>query len=359
VGLWDWIFEALTGQTASDDRAQARAVPEPPRSHATATAVATPDEPDTPAPDEEEQPAEGWWRVEGEGLTELARIERPEDAQGAQRLENLLVQQFDGHDLTMPPLPQVPERVLQRLRDRNCSFARVAEDIAEDQVVAASVLRAVNSPLYRGVNEITSLQTAVARLGVNALRTLMMHQALKAATFLKKSGDKELAESVWRRSLACAHIMNGLARFTRVDAEDAWLIGLMHDVGNVIVLRVIQGHQALTGHWIAPDMFEYLCHESHQEFGELVAASWNLPPRIKELVSNHHTYPEPDDPLRTERLMLHLTDMIAARLGYAPPAPYDLLASRPVQDLGLAWRNTFIPFLEDLPIQIKEAMIYF
>ncbi len=357
MGLWSWLFESLMGQGASDgtDAAPTQS-PIPPPSE---VSVATIDNDASPAAEKPETPADGWWRPQGEAQTEPVEIERPEFSHEARALENLLVQQFDGHDLTMPPLPRTPQRVLERLRNRNCDFARVADDIAEDQVVAAAVLRAVNSPFYRGAHEITSLQLAVARLGANALRTLMMHEALRATTFLQKSGSRQMADLIWRRSLSSACIMSGLSRFTDVNEEDAWLSGLLHDVGNVVVLRVLHGQRGFVDTGIDVDTFEYLCFECHQEFGELIADAWSLPPRLKALLSSHHVHPSADDPLRTERLMLQLTDMINAMLGYAPAASYDLLATRAARELGLSERRDLIDFLTDLPSQIEDAMIYF
>ncbi|MBN1342427.1 MAG: HDOD domain-containing protein [Phycisphaerae bacterium] len=354
MGLWDWFFGTPRDakSTASGNAARTNVQPE-------SSAVATIEPPAEHDHAEHSQATDVWWTAPEGALTELAETYRPELSIEARAFENYLVDNFDGHDLTMPPLPRVPERVLKALGNPNCNFNRVADEIAEDQVVAASLLRAVNSPLYRGASEITSLSLAAARLGVKALRTLMMHQSMRAATFLSKGGDKYLAELVWRRSVASACIMSGLAKFTPVQEDDAWLIGLLHDVGYVVVLRAAQANYKFTGYRIDPPAFEYLCHECHQEFGELIAEGWHMPPKLKALIASHHAYPPADDPLRAERLMLHATDMIASLLGYATPAPYDLLASRPVHDLGLAQRKDFISFLTDLPEQIQDAMIYF
>ena len=91
----------------------------------------------------------------------------------------------------------------------------------------------------------------------------------------------------------------------------------------------------------------------------MVADAWSLPPRLKALLSSHHAPPSAEDPLRTERLMLQLTDMMTAMLGYAPAASYDLLATRAARELDLSERQDFIAFLTDLPSQIEDAMIYF
>ncbi len=151
--------------------------------------------------------------------------------------------------------------------------------------------------------------------------------------------------------------MHGLAPFVGLDEENAFLIGLLHDIGNVIVLRQVCTGRAITRFDIDLDTFEYLCHECHQEFGELIAEAWRLPPRLASLIAGHHDYPADDDPLRTERLALRLADMIAAMLGYATPVAYDLLESRVVHDLDLAGRSGFVDLLARLPANLAELVV--
>lgn len=299
-----------------------------------------------------------WFAPEGVTAVEPPPLVRPYLSPEGRILENLLIEQFDGHDLSLPPLPRVPDLVLKELRSPACRFEHIARIISEDQVIAASVLRAANSPLYRGRYKITSPSQAVTRLGAKALQMLMMHQSLRAATFLGGKGNQELARMFWRRSLAGSWIMRELAAFTGVDQEDALVTGLLHDVGNVVILRVIS-EDNLGMPLPDLDTFEYICHETHQEFGELVAAEWNMAPHLKAVIQEHHRYPDLADPFRTTRLQVILTDMIAAMLGYGQPAAYDLLHCRPVQDLKLADREDFIAFLTELPQRIDESIEWF
>jgi len=300
-----------------------------------------------------------WFSPPNVSATDPVEILRPELSFEARMLENMLISQFDGQDLSLPPLPRIPDAVLKQLRNPQCNFTRIAQLISEDQVAAAAVLRTVNSPIYGGISKITSLPQAVTRLGINPLRTLMMHQSLRAAMFLTGKGNHELAQIFWRRSLAGAFIMRGLASFTRLDPEECLVIGLLHDVGNVVVLRVVSEEKNFGIPLPDYSMFEYLCYETHQEFGELVANEWNMATHLKELIQNHHTYPEPNDPLRTQRLMLILTDMITPMLGYAPPAAYNLLQARPARDLGLSDSEHYAQFLTKLPSVIEDSISWF
>ena len=206
-----------------------------------------------------------WWTPQADSLLEPAESQPPEPAAAALVLENLLVSHFDGHDLSVPTLHSVVERVLPRLRGSDCNFAAIARDITEDQVLTAVVLRTVNSPIFRGVEKISSVQRAVARLGTRTLHSLLMHQSLRGAIFDRRGAASGFAELLWRRSLASACIMRGLARFGRLDEDEAYLLGLLHDIGSVIVLRIVRTEEKGGFADVDLDTFEYLCRQSHQE----------------------------------------------------------------------------------------------
>ena len=348
MGVWNWIVDTLTGQ---DNASTPDAGGPPAPAEATGTATLEP-----PTDAASTDTVSEWWSPADACYTESQPASPPEMSTEARALENALVSHFDGHDLTIPALPRVPEGVLGLLRARDCNFGEVAQLIAEDQVMAAAVIRMANSPIYGGINKISALQPAVNRLGSNALRTLMMHHSLRAATFSGGTADRELAGLLWNRSLASAHLMRCLATFTGIDKEEASLIGLLHDIGNVIVLRETQKQQDFLHYKIDVDTFEYLCFQCHQEFGELVAEEWQLPPGIRALLIDHHTCPTSDDPYRVARWQLQLTGMINALLGYAPWAPYDLLQAQPTKELDLDHHRGFEALLPTLPQSLADAL---
>ncbi len=339
MGLWQWIWDRLIG---------GRGPHEPP-----ATAVRRGTDIAVMEPPPESDTDASWWRPEGATRTEPAPVERPPWGDLARALENRLAVNLSGQNLDLPPLPQVPHRVLQRLRDPHCDFGDLVNDIAEDQVIAASVLRLANSPLYRGRDAISTLPTAVTRIGAKALKTLMLHQSLRSAT-LGGRKPHPLAERIWHRSLVSAIIMRELSRFTRLDAEDAFLIGLLHDIGSVVVLREVSAQASISRGTVDTATFEYLCHQSHEAFGELLAGAWGLPAHLKALIADHHRHPPPDDPLRMERLQIMLADMLTAMLAGDEDAAYDLPNAGIVQDLGMAERNDFYSLLDRLPELVDE-----
>ncbi|MEK6797647.1 MAG: HDOD domain-containing protein [Planctomycetota bacterium] len=359
MGFWQWFLNNLGGAgPAPVERPVHGDAAQPAPAVATATVVAAAPKPYAAVPETaiDSPAAPVWWRPVDGGLLDLSSPPEPELSTELRALEGKLISHFDGHDLSVPPMPQTADRVLRKLRDTKTSAKDIAKDLADDQVSAAYVLRLANSALYRGASKITNLQAAVARLGVQAIRTLMMHQSMRAALFHGRSADRQLVDWVWTGSLASAAIMHQFALLFRRDPDEAFLLGLIHDIGNVIVLREVHNHGHASYAGVDLTTFEYLCAETHQEFGELIATAWDLPPNMRSLVADHHRLPEPDDPLKMDRAMLMLTEMIKQMLGFTGPMQYDLLRSSPAEILGLSQRPDMDRFLEKLPERIDETL---
>ena len=358
MGLWDWIIGAIAGRQAENPAEPPFGVASDPSTEG-AVGVATREPPEVVV-EEPGAPVENrWWETGPVSQPGPLVVERPELSPKALVLEKLLASHLDGHDLSLPPLPHVPHLVLKHLRKAEWNAAELAEVIAQDQVIAASVLRVCNSPMYRGLDRITALRPAITRLGAIVLRTLMMHQSVRGAVFHGSGRDNELANSLWRRSLVSACVMRVLSRFSDIAEEDAFLMGLLHDIGDVIVLRQVRDQASITHY--TPDLttFDYLCFKCHQEFGKLIAREWKLPQGLANLISDHHRHPADDDPLGTQRLQLQFTDMIIAQLGYAGAASFNLLKTAAARALDLDRRADFVGSLTELPGEIGEMANWF
>ena len=133
------------------------------------------------------------------------------------------------------------------------------------------------------------------------------------------------------------------------------LIGLLHNIGTIILLQVTHTQMAAPIFDIDDDEFEAICFEWHQEFGNFIAETWQLPDDLKALIADHHRYPDADEPLCVERIQLVLTDMICSRLEYTPHQPYDLLGCLAAHDLGLTDNPAFQRFLDGLPNELEDA----
>lgn len=307
----------------------------------------------------EETASERWWTPDDGALSDLVPLARSVAPAEVLALDHEFAEHLQSADLRLPTLPKAAESVLRMLGGTRFSAGQIADELAKDQVLSAAVLRLANSVLYSAAGRITDLHSAVTRLGNMVLRTVAMQYSLQSAVRSNFARDRILTDIVWNGSLASATIMRGLAECLWAHEEEAYLIGLLHDIGNVLVLREVQDQQAFLRYRIGLEAFEWLCHQHHEKLGRLVAEAWDLPERPKELAAGHHAPVVPGDPLARERSMIALTDMIKSMLGYATRRSYALLTAQPAQALGLAESPKLAAFLDRLPEELHGIKALF
>lgn len=352
MGWWDWLFKTLSTSTKANPVERYNPVVR--TSDGGAVAVDT----EEPISSFEalEPESEPWWTPGDQPQLDPVEVQPTGSKQPVAFLENILVSHFDGHDLRMPQLNHLAEQILSSLRNEKCDLKAIGRKITEDQILSAAILRTANSPMYRGLAKNTTVQDAVTRIGIKALRTVLMNQSVRSAIFGRNSLTKQFANLLWRRSLVDACIMRGLGGLMRMDEEDCHLAGLLHDIGSVLVLRIIDDQIRMGCPAIDLQTFEYLRLQTHQEFGELIAKAWQLPADVTHLITNHHEYPTPGEPLARERWMLILTEMIGAMLYADEPPNYDLVQCRPAVELGLSSRMEYHDWLTELPSEIEQSL---
>lgn len=336
MSFWTWFLNALgVGEAA-----------EPARGASGSGSVAVA-EADADAPT--------WWSPGAEASDDLVAFPPPSLSKAAIGLENVLGCYFTAHDPKLPSLPHSTAQALGMLNDPKASLAAVAGEIGRDPTLAAVVVRTANSAAYCGVEKISSLPTAVTRIGANALRAIMMRQSLHQVTLQKSGPFREQSERIWKRAQASAAAMHALAPLAGVDRDAAYLMGLLCDIGSVAVLREAQNQDAVLRTRVTRAEFDYLCERFHESLGRFIAESWALPANLQALIGEHHAWPGAQDRLKTPRLLLRLTHMIVANLGLAPDGPYEIPESTAARELGLDRDARTRAVLARIPEAIKES----
>lgn len=137
-------------------------------------------------------------------------------------------------------MPGVIPQLLQSLRTEEFSGAELARQISNDVVLVAEVIRIANSSLYKTNDEITSIERAVLVLGHTGLRQLITSVAFKPIIDLKSGHfTKTIAPKIWSHSEKCARANRVLAEGETVQAFEAFLSGLIQNVGLIVSLRFI------------------------------------------------------------------------------------------------------------------------
>ena len=207
---------------------------------------------------------------DGPLLDELARLAR--DPQAAAAL--------------VPRVPAVIPQLLRSLREEDSSAGALARLVAQDPVLVAQVIREVNSSYYQPASPIRSLEGALLLLGQNGLRMLLARVAFRPI-ISQQAGPlaRLVAPPLWSQSEKCAQAASLLAPHHGADPFEAYLAGLMHNVGLVAAFRVLE--QLLpSGGLPDDDAFGLRLMNTARLLSARIADEWELPPAIGHAIAH-------------------------------------------------------------------------
>jgi putative nucleotidyltransferase with HDIG domain len=254
---------------------------------------------------------------------ELAIVHQGSDALSALRHE--LDERLAKGSLELPLLPGVAMEVTSAA-GREDSDARVlAEILKRDPALAAHVLRVVNSPVYSPRVQIVSLQQAVGRVGSTKIREIALVIACRAGVFKAKGYEAEV-DQVFRHSVATALFAQEIARQTRNNVEDAFLCGLLHDVGRPVLLQALLDLSRASGRAVERQALLDLVTEVHCRAGAALASAWTLPETVSLSILNHHQL-RPEHPASVQ--ITALADALSHALLDAPELDVELVKGHP------------------------------
>ena len=134
----------------------------------------------------------------------------------------------------LPTIPRVVQGLLAALRDPDVDARKIGRALGQDPVLSAKVLRLANSSFFAGQRSMASIDAAVALIGTQALNRLIV--ACGVASSFKEVAGIDLGV-FWRDALVAATAANRLAPRLGADAEEAYVCGLLHATGHLILCQ--------------------------------------------------------------------------------------------------------------------------
>jgi HD-like signal output (HDOD) protein len=195
----------------------------------------------------------------------------------------------------IPPMSQVVTRVLQLLSDPDKSMNELAAVLAQDQAMVARIIRVSNSALYRSLQETRSLNKALARLGIKAIRSILLTSATRDLLMSDKSAGGMWNRVLWQHAKECAMASRRIAeRVKYPDPEEAFVGGMLHDMGKMVILlkhrnlfqqiRKLQAGENIG----SVEAERFVLGFSHPELGGLLMEKWHMPEILNTCVQYHH-----------------------------------------------------------------------
>lgn len=186
----------------------------------------------------------------------------------------------------VPRVPAVIPQLLRSLRDEGSSSADLARQLGHDALLVAELIREVNTPYYRPATPIRNIEGALLLLGQNGLRMLLARVAFRPIISVQTGRlARQMAPLLWSQSEKCALAASLLAPGHGADPFEAYLAGLMHNVGLVVGLRIAD--KVLPESMLPDDdafLTGLLC--AARTLSAQIATEWELPPAVAHAIGH-------------------------------------------------------------------------
>ena len=190
----------------------------------------------------------------------------------------------------VPSLPLTALKIIRLANNINSPPQAMLETIKVDPVITGKVLQLINSSYFGLSATVTDLRQALVMLGNNTIKNLALTSALLQTMKTKGSGNSELdLDGLWLRSLSTAvgaKIIARVAGMPRLQLDEFFLIGLLHDLGRIFIFQFLADEYVQVLEKAKNENIPLSDAEmdgltmTAPEIGGLLAEKWQLPPNI-------------------------------------------------------------------------------
>jgi len=221
----------------------------------------------------------------------------------------------------IPTLPVIYSKLGKLLQSPDATIAAVSNIISEDQVIAAKVLKFVNSAFYGFPQRVGSLQRAIVILGFNTIRNLVFATSVFDMFRGMETGGAFDKKNFWKHCIGCAVASRVLAEAADLrNPDEVFTGGLLHDIGKLVVAvhfpekfsAVVNEVHATGTAMVAVEkkVFGY----DHCQVGSALAVQWRFPPDTAQMIGSHHLA-DGAAPARKDIAAVHIGNILCMALG--------------------------------------------
>jgi len=217
-------------------------------------------------------------------------------------------------------IPTFPENIItlmQMCSDHDADIDKIAQTIKLDVSVTSDVIKLANSAGFITGQRVDDINRAVMKIGLKNLNYILL--ASNARKIMESRYNK--FEEVWEHCNRVAFYSRQIAlkfKLSAAGADNAYIAGLLHDLGQVILLAVdmdsvrkiaeiVHDRDIIT----STIMEELSIGISHAEIGHMVAEKWNFPELLGQIIRYHHSPLNFPEEFRDIGFCVYLANMIA------------------------------------------------
>lgn len=193
----------------------------------------------------------------------------------------------------VPVIAPVARDIQRLLEQPTCGIDEIVEVVRRDPAVVRGVLKVAGSSYFRGRAKVVRLEDACSRLGNRRVLGIAQRVIVGDLFSFGEGGMSEVVAAAWRNLIVTAHGARAVAADVgHPDPDGVYVAALFHNIGEVVLLRVIA--ERLEGAGLGEGVDEHLGGQlllQHEAIGRMVLEGWRMPPSLVQLAGSHHLAP--------------------------------------------------------------------
>ena len=237
--------------------------------------------------------------------------------QAAQSLVGMIDHFVASNKIKLPVFNATALRIQKEVAKDEPDSRLIEKLIVSDQSLTGEVLSVSNSSFYKGLTQVATVRDAIIRLGNIEVSNIVSMVALQHNFRSKNPTVHKIMGKLWRHSVGCAIGANWLARQTGFQdlAHETFIAGLLHDVGKLYVLKIVDDMKASGEIQDLPSVTVTgeLMRQLHTAQGYTLMKQWNLPESYCQVARDHHL--EELDANNYVLLLVRLANQVCHKMG--------------------------------------------
>jgi len=230
-------------------------------------------------------------------------------------------------DSSVPLLPALAHEAIAVAADADVTINRLSRVVAKDPILATRVVQLANAAYCAPLRSVATLSDAMVRMGTGAVRNMVI-----AACLASRGRDKRIYGEHGREqidhAIGTAYMAHLVADRGGWNPDEAFLGGLLHDVGKLLLLKLAYDWTRWHGAVVADEDIAEVLASEHAVAGALLLRASQFPRNLIESVLWHHTPEEAPDYL-SEAGVVYFADRLSHRYGFGCAADDTPLADDP------------------------------
>lgn len=182
--------------------------------------------------------------------------------------------EFNHNEVDLPSMPEVALKINQAVQDESLDIQKIADLVQTDPMISARAVQVANSAMYIGSQPVQTIKRAVQRIGLRAMRAIVMSVTLRNLYTPKSPLIKKRMMSYYQHSIRVGVISHALTKKLKdFDPEQAFLAGLIHDIGVVPILIRADNHDEVKNN---AELLDKIIYSLKTKVGAMLLKQWKF-----------------------------------------------------------------------------------